>query len=854
MRGNCDSGSPDQIYYSFHLVNNYNNTYEITGRWGHYLEINDIADGSKLSTDSTRDNSEQQYFIVTTYVYTEYYTDYIMVESTKSWSDAETFCTDHFGSHLASIHTQTQNDQIYTICTNNKQSTAWSVFSGCWIGFNDLVQTGNYIWSDSSAIDFINWRDGAPNSIAAHCSFIKVNDVNLQNYQWEDTTCESKSVLYRFICARYPTIYPTNNPSTEPTLEPTTNYPTNPTFIPTIEPSINPTFIPTIEPSINPTFIPTIEPTIEPTHSPSIHPIYLPTFAPTLIPSFSPSQYPSIYPSISPIHECPTVFIEVAGLPITIDKDTFNGLYTLKQTQTMFGRPIWTASNVQYIQYDGAYWVINGKNNQQLFCASSNVYPPMSAIWSHSSVSGRQLYVHIRCIHSFSPTMTPTIMPTIRESIPKQDSLYSSLDTTIWVMILIIIFCIILSIVVIIIICCKNSKSNDDIIKSMSIKNPMCVLLGIGIYEKDSNKQDFEVQDLEVDIDVKKLVNLFQNHFNYHVVPQYHEHTKIDWTKDEIISLLQQNAKQFAHNLKSDNNNKYDGLIVVVSGHGLTHHLITSDYELISKEVIHREFTQYYPISRTVPRIVIYDMCAGDEQRKGIQEKNHSNKTCVDKDSATAYEISDIPQADSNVVWKRNEENPDYKLAKIYSSNTGFQSKMSNVTGSYLIDMFVNKMQNGLMTIDKKYIVDSRPTLEGIFEKIQEELKCKQLAEATFNNNTKFITFIPKHKMNDDDRNRNIIDDEKAESLPTNEIEMTNEIKLNDTENIHINESLPDSNPDIGNDVYGLVPSDSNVRKLDATVISMFKPTTSNKDDDETEEKSMEVEMGDLSPVVSTAL
>eukprot|EP01084_Bolivina_argentea_P055198 101202_1 len=251
-----------------------------------------------------------------------------------------------------------------------------------------------------------------------------------------------------------PTINPSINPTSEPpyipTINPTiipTEYPTlAPTYQPTYNPTINPTIVPTNDPTFEPTYFPTIEPTMNPTANPTIDPIkytttvpiayssYTPIQLPTLAPTSAPTQTPTLPPTYPPIHQCPTIFVQVSNLPTTVDKDTFNGLYTLNQGQSMFGRPIWTAHNAQLlhdqvIQYDGAYWVINGVGSQQLFCASSSVYPPMSAIWTHSSISGnKNVYVYIRCIHSFSPTMAPTAMSTIWESTPKQDIFSSGVD------------------------------------------------------------------------------------------------------------------------------------------------------------------------------------------------------------------------------------------------------------------------------------------------------------------------------------------------------------------------------------------------------------------------------------------
>ncbi len=65
------------------------------------------------------------------------------------------------------------------------------------------------------------------------------------------------------------------------------------------------------------------------------------------------------------------------------------------------------------------------------------------------------------------------------------------------------------------------------------------------------------------------------------------------------IEELKKKAKDF-------DPNKYDGLIVAISCHGLNSNICTSDYKLIEKAAIHRIFTSEYPKVREVPRFDQY--------------------------------------------------------------------------------------------------------------------------------------------------------------------------------------------------------------------------------------------------------
>eukprot|EP01084_Bolivina_argentea_P190810 327787_1 len=385
-----------------------------------------------------------------------------------------------------------------------------------------------------------------------------------------------------------------------------------------------------------------------------------------------------------------------------------------------------------------------------------------------------------------NPTIEPTVIPTKSPIIDvTSDSSDHRTSTSVMSTTLtlvtggIIIFVVIICVIVIIFYCKKSTKSP---LYTKPIRNPICLFLAIGSYEEEPHDPEFEgyVPDLDyVDIDIKNLVSLFRDKLGYHVVPKYNEDPitnqiipKLDWTLNEIITLLREQAAELARNLSSNDANKYDGLIAIVSGHGLAHHLITSDYKLIEKEVLHRQFTQYYPISREVPRIIIYDCCAGSDDRKGLKKKQHLVKTHTTKDIGKAYKVEDISvpnleekdRSRSVPVWHGNDENPDYNLATIYSSNLGFQSKMNRNNGSYLIDLFVNKIRSGLQTKDSNQLF-----LRDICSEIQNELKHKQLPVFTFNNNTEYITFIPNDVEPSIDENEALLEvgvDGTAESLP----------------------------------------------------------------------------------------
>eukprot|EP01084_Bolivina_argentea_P027203 50586_1 len=98
--------------------------------------------------------------------------------------------------------------------------------------------------------------------------------------------------------------------------------------------------------------------------------------------------------------------------------DIFDGVYRLTN-ETTFNRPKWTvpqSSNDKTISYFfTSQWIINGLGNNILSYSSTDNLPPINdsnAEWSHSSISGTY-HVMMRCILSYSPTLSPSLIPSL---------------------------------------------------------------------------------------------------------------------------------------------------------------------------------------------------------------------------------------------------------------------------------------------------------------------------------------------------------------------------------------------------------------------------------------------------------
>eukprot|EP01083_Nonionella_stella_P074063 200718_1 len=221
---------------------------------------------------------------------------YIFVEQKLSSLDASTFCQNTYGTHLASIHSATDNYEAGTLCQmtpNCISSSCPNFLMACHIGLNDKenergTDKSGWVWEDGSAYDFQRWRANEPSNVNGQMGVdcVAIHPTTHPNVgytlTWNDLSCKDYQ-LY-FLCNAPPTAHPTEDPTKHPTLS--TKHPTQSPTIPTRNPSNNPTQ--------SPTFVPTMDPTFRPTFLPTMNPTLRPTFVPTQSPTWNPSMHPSL--------------------------------------------------------------------------------------------------------------------------------------------------------------------------------------------------------------------------------------------------------------------------------------------------------------------------------------------------------------------------------------------------------------------------------------------------------------------------------------------------------------------------------------------------------------------------------
>jgi hypothetical protein len=83
--------------------------------------------------------------------------EYYLLEQ-DTWTGSEAFAQS-LGGHLATINDAAENDWVFDTFAD-----FGGVDRNLWIGFNDAVAEGDFVWSSGEAVTYVNWNTGQPDN------------------------------------------------------------------------------------------------------------------------------------------------------------------------------------------------------------------------------------------------------------------------------------------------------------------------------------------------------------------------------------------------------------------------------------------------------------------------------------------------------------------------------------------------------------------------------------------------------------------------------------------------------------------------------------------------------------------
>ena len=108
---------------------------------------------------------------------------FVVCADPQQWAVANTTCIDHGYDSLASVLSASENDFLIHLSTVGSASL--------WIGLNDRVTEGSWIWQDGALLSYQNWAPSEPNggSNESCLEFIGTNAVFSNPTMWNDAPC-----------------------------------------------------------------------------------------------------------------------------------------------------------------------------------------------------------------------------------------------------------------------------------------------------------------------------------------------------------------------------------------------------------------------------------------------------------------------------------------------------------------------------------------------------------------------------------------------------------------------------------------------------------------------------------------
>ncbi|XP_046846401.1 uncharacterized protein LOC124440117 isoform X2 [Xenia sp. Carnegie-2017] len=118
---------------------------------------------------------------------------YRLMESKKSWSEAEKTC-EKYGAKLLSIR-----DRSEQVLATYLMENAWN--TDVWIGLSDAKTPCKYTWSDGASVSWTNWAVGYPRGVwsGEHCVFMNLKGATQDMMYWRVGNCSQEKL---FMCKK----------------------------------------------------------------------------------------------------------------------------------------------------------------------------------------------------------------------------------------------------------------------------------------------------------------------------------------------------------------------------------------------------------------------------------------------------------------------------------------------------------------------------------------------------------------------------------------------------------------------------------------------------------------------------
>eukprot|EP01084_Bolivina_argentea_P261195 441297_1 len=199
--------------------------------------------------------------------------------------------------------------------------------------------------------------------------------------------------------------------------------------------------------------------------------------------------------------------------------------------------------------------------------------------------------------------------------------------------------------------------------QTMYIKNGCVILICIGEYDDIVSDAEIDgyLSNLDNQQDAENMLKLFHDKLNYDVFPYNidtdgNRYFESNWKANDLTEFLEEKANYLEANI--NDGKRYDGLIVIISCHGIDQYICTSEYKKYSKSAIHRIFSWKHPLTRSIARFFLYDCCAGSHmQAVDISDDEKDQRTETGK-YGKVVELTDIDAAEKQ-AWSPGQDNPD---------------------------------------------------------------------------------------------------------------------------------------------------------------------------------------------------